>query len=65
METKIEAFLCHKSQLEWLKDHTAVDMTQKLRLHAAFRGYQCGTEYAEAFRLCPTSLRVPAFRVLP
>jgi len=65
MEIKIEAFRCHESQLEWLSDHDAVDMEKKVRLHAAFRGYQSGVEYAEAFRLCPKSLRVPAFRVLP
>lgn len=65
MEFKIKAFLCHKSQLEWLKDHTAIDMDEKVRLHAAFRGYQSGVDYAEAFRLCSRSLRIPAYRVLP
>lgn len=65
MDVRQRAFQCHESQLDWLRSHTSDDMSEKTKLHAAFRGYQCGADYAEAFRLCDRSLRVPSERVLP
>lgn len=65
IDLRFRAFCQHASQLAWLESHTAEDMAEKTRLHAAFRGYQCGVAYAEAFRLCDRSLRVPSYRVLP
>lgn len=60
MDLRIKAFLCHKSQLG-----TAGDPAERTRIHAAFRGLQCGVAYAEAFRPCLMMSRVAAFRVLP
>ncbi len=65
MDLRMQSFLCHKSQIEWLQSHTHVNMIEKIKIHAAFRGYQCGVDYAEAFRLCSASLRVSAQRILP
>lgn len=65
MDLRLQAFLCHQSQLEWLQSHTHANAAEKTKIHAAFRGYQCGVDYAEAFRLCPAAHRVPACRILP
>lgn len=65
VDLRLKAFCCHESQLEWLKGHTGANMLEKTKLHAAFRGYQCGVEYAEAFRLCDRSLRVAPGSLLP
>ncbi len=65
IDKKVDALKCHKSQLEWLSAHDNVDIGHKTRITAAYRGMQCGVEYAEAFRVCLKSGRVPAKRVLP
>ncbi len=65
IETKIEMAKCHKSQIQWLLDHDHVDFTEQLRCGSRYRGYQCGTVYAEAFALCTVDQRIPTKRYLP
>jgi LmbE family N-acetylglucosaminyl deacetylase len=64
-EQKLNALRCHESQLEWLRDHDGVDIVDQTRVLGAFRGYQCGTRYAEAFRPALTWLRAVPRRLLP
>lgn len=65
MELKAEMLRCHESQLKWLMDHDGIDVVQEQRLHAAFRGSQCGVKYAEAFTQLMASQRVRPYRMLP
>lgn len=64
-EQKLDALRCHESQLEWLRDHDGVDIVDQTRVLGAFRGYQCGVRYAEAFRPALTWLRAVPRRLLP
>lgn len=65
LETKLQMLACHQSQLVWLRDHDNVDILAKTRTYAAFRGMQCGVEYAEGFRRLKADLRNPTERLLP
>ena len=65
MEMKAEMLACHESQLVWLRDHDGIDIVDNQRVHAAFRGKQCGVKYAEAFCQFMGSQRVRPYRVLP
>lgn len=65
LETKLAALRCHRSQLEWLRDHDHVDVVEQARIASAFRGYQCGVAYAEGFAPCLTWLRNRTKRLLP
>ena len=65
MELKAEMLACHKSQIVWLRDHDGIDIIERQRVHAAFRGGQCGVKYAEAFTQFMGSQRVRPYRVLP
>lgn len=65
IDAKISMLENHQSQLEWLRDHDGVDMTEQVRTAARFRGWQCGVEYAEAFAQCQTWLRATTTRLLP
>lgn len=61
---KAEAIGCHVSQIGWLKAHDGIDMVHAMEVLAEFRGMQCGTRYAEAFRSCD-SRAVAAKRFFP
>ena len=65
LETKLEMLACHESQIVWLKEHDGVDILEKTRIIAAFRGFQGGVKYAEGFRRCNTGLRNTTKRLLP
>lgn len=65
MELKMDMLECHASQLVWLREHTGKDVTHGVRITAAYRGYQCGVEYAECFRQCQASLKLTTRRLLP
>ena len=65
MDKKIEAIMCHKSQIEWLMEHDHADVIDQVRICAKYRGYQCGVKYAEGFRPCIQSLRMRPYRILP
>jgi len=65
IETKKEMLLCHKSQVEWLKNHHKIDMVEYLYTAARFRGIQCDVKYAEAFQMLKVWGRNTAIRLLP
>jgi LmbE family N-acetylglucosaminyl deacetylase len=65
IDTKLDALRCHRSQLEWLRDHDGVDVVEQARVVSAFRGFQSGVAYAEGFTQCLTWLRTRTVRLLP
>ncbi len=65
MDIKIEAVGCHRTRLDWIKDSTGRDVRDELVTSARYRGLQCGTRYAEAFRHTPAAGRVRPERLLP
>lgn len=50
METKLAMMACHRSQVEWLREHDNFDILEFIRTGGRYRGFQCGTTYAEGFR---------------
>lgn len=56
---------CHKSQLNWLKDHSKTDLVKDLECVARYRGLQCGVTYAEAFSEYEAWFRKRTERLLP
>ena len=54
---KMEMLECHKSQLEWMREHDNIDFADMVRTCSKYRGYQCGVEYAEGFRQCQVYLK--------
>ena len=65
VEKKLEALSCHKSQVEWLRDHVGKDVLETTRASATYRGRLCGVRYAEAFVRCDKVLRMTPSRLLP
>lgn len=65
IETKIEALLCHDSQVKWMRDHDNMDVADFVRSLAKTRGQQCGVEYAEGFRTAKLWPRLRTERLLP
>ena len=62
---KLEMLECHKSQLEWMREHDNIDFADMVRTCSKYRGYQCGGEYAEGFRQCQVYLKGTTKRLLP
>lgn len=50
-DIKVKLAECHKSQDDWLKHIYGYGVANFIEPQARFRGYQCGCEFAEAFRL--------------
>jgi LmbE family N-acetylglucosaminyl deacetylase len=65
IETKMHMLEAHESQLRWLKDHDGVDIVENMRTATAYRGFQAGVTYAEAFAPCLAWLRTRTERLLP
>lgn len=65
IELKMEMLECHKSQLEWMREHDNIDFADMVRTCSKYRGYQCGVEYAEGFRQCQVYLKGTTKRLLP
>ena len=65
LELKLQALACHKSQIDWLKDHVGKDVLEATRATAMYRGRLCGVRYAEAFTRCNKVLRMTPSRLLP
>jgi LmbE family N-acetylglucosaminyl deacetylase len=65
MDLKLRAIRLHKSQIEWLGEHTGLDVVDRVRIAGEFRGMQCGVKYAEGFGQCRVSLRIRPERLLP
>jgi LmbE family N-acetylglucosaminyl deacetylase len=64
-ELKQEMLACHQSQITWLKDHDNVDFLFMTETVIRTRGFQCGVEFAEAFRHETVWPRPRPYRVLP
>ena len=64
-ERKCELLRLHKSQMLNMQTSGGWDLVKYSRIVGAFRGLQCGVEYAEAFKPCLAWPRVRAGNVLP
>lgn len=65
IDVKTRMLAAHASQVDWLREHDKVDVVADMRTAAAYRGLQCGAQFAEGFAACLTSLRVRTHRLLP
>jgi LmbE family N-acetylglucosaminyl deacetylase len=64
-DLKIRMMECHKSQVDWLREHDGIDFSEAARMTARDYGYQCGVPYAEGFCQCRAYLKGTAKRLLP
>jgi LmbE family N-acetylglucosaminyl deacetylase len=65
IDKKIEMLECHKSQLEWMREHDHIDFADMVRTCSRYRGYQCGADYAEGVVVCKAYLKGTTERLLP
>ena len=65
IDKKLEMLECHESQVVWMRDHDNIDFPDMVKTCCRYRGYQCGAEYAEAFRMCQAYLKGTTNRLLP
>lgn len=65
IETKIQMYSQHKSQIEWLKVHDNYDTCESIRNYSRTRGLQCDTGYVEGFTFCKQAHHLPLKRYLP
>lgn len=65
IDKKLEMLSCHESQIVWMRDHDNVDFLDEVRICSRYRGFQCGTTYAEAFAMCHVHLKQTTKRYLP
>ena len=65
IELKLEALACHKSQIDWMRDHDHIDFLDFVRCCSRVRGFQSGADYAEGFRPNLNYLRLTTKRLLP
>lgn len=69
IETKIAMCYEHQSQISWMRANYGkdenFDFFKKTRLMNAYRGMQCGVEYAEAFRVAHDAYRISSKPLLP
>ena len=65
IDLKIDMLECHASQLVWMREHDGIDFADMVRTCSRYRGYQCGAEYAEGFKMCKAYLKGTTKRLLP
>ncbi len=65
IDKKLEMLECHETQVKWMRDHDHIDFPDMVRTCSRYRGYQCGVDYAEGFRMCEVYLKGTAQRLLP
>jgi LmbE family N-acetylglucosaminyl deacetylase len=65
IDLKLKALACHRSQIDWMRDHDQIDFLDFVRCCSRVRGFQSGVEYAEGFRPSLNYLRMKAKRLLP
>lgn len=65
IDLKIRMLECHKSQIVWMREHDGINFSDMVRVCSKYRGYQCGAEYAEGFKLCKAYLKGTTKRMLP
>ena len=64
-KTKRDMLACHRSQLQWLKEHDQAEMLDTIEVVARFRGLDCKVRYAEGFREYEVWGRRTTRRLLP
>ncbi len=65
IEVKLKAIACHKSQVEWLKEHDKIDLLDACRSQDRTFGRQCAVPYAEGFQICEHELKIGCKHLLP
>ena len=65
IDLKIQMLECHHSQLDWMREHDHIDFADMVRTCSRYRGYQCGADYAEGFKMCKAYLKGTTKRLLP
>ena len=65
IDLKMDMLECHESQLVWMREHDNIDFADMVKTCSRVRGYQCGVDYAEAFRQCRVYLKGTTERLLP
>lgn len=65
IDTKLEMLNCHESQIVWMRDHDGIDFPDMVKTCCRYRGFQCGSAYAEGFRQCQVYLKGTTKRLLP
>lgn len=68
METKMEMLSQHESQISWMAANygdVKGNFMDQYRIMSAYRGFQCGVEYAEGFRMAMDAHRIYPYRILP
>ena len=65
IDLKIQLLECHRSQLDWMREHDGIDFADMVRTCSKYRGYQCGAAYAEGFKMCKAYLKGATRRLLP
>ena len=65
IDTKLEMLECHETQVVWMREHDGIDFPDMVKTCCRYRGFQCGAEYAEAFRMCQVYLKGTTKRLLP
>ncbi len=65
IDLKINMLECHESQLVWMREHDGIDFADMVKTCSRCRGYQCGADYAEGFRMCQVYLKGTTKRLLP
>ena len=65
IELKLNALSCHRSQIDWMKEHDKIDFVDFVRTASKGRGLQCNVAYAEGFRPALYWGRLVTKRLLP
>ena len=65
IDLKLQMLECHESQLVWMREHDNIDFADMVKTCSRYRGYQCGADYAEGFRVCQVYLKGTTKRLLP
>ena len=65
IEVKLNALACHKSQVEWLRDHDNIDLLEAVRSQDRTKGRQCAVTYAEGFKICEQKQKTGCKHLLP
>lgn len=65
IDLKLQMLECHASQLVWMREHDHIDFADMVKTCSRYRGYQCGADYAEGFRMCQVYLKGTTQRLLP
>lgn len=65
IELKTRMLAAHKSQVQWLREHSGIDIIDFMTTGAKYRGYQAGVKYAEAFAVVPSFPLMKAGSIFP